>query len=80
MNTLSICLIVKDEEEVLSRCLDSIKGIADEIIIFDTGSVDQTPAIAKKYTDNVYLFMWCDDFSAARNFSFSKATCDFIMG
>lgn len=79
MNTLSICLIVKDEEQVLSRCLDSVKGFADEIVIVDTGSTDGTPAIAQKYTDKVYSFEWCDDFSAARNFCFSKATCDFLM-
>ena len=79
MNTLTVCLIVKDEEDVLSRCLESIKGFADEIVIVDTGSADSTCAIAKEYTDNVYFFEWCDDFSAARNFSFSKATSDFVM-
>ena len=79
MNTLGVCLIVKDEEDVLSRCLESIKNLADEIIIVDTGSSDLTVSIAEKYTDKVYYFAWCDNFSAARNFSFSKATCDFIM-
>ena len=79
MNTLSVCLIVKDEADVLSRCLTCVKGFADEIIIVDTGSSDDTVAISKNYTDNVYFFKWCDDFSAARNFSFSKATADYIM-
>ncbi len=77
--TLSLCMIVKNEEEVLSRCLDSIKEIVDEIIIVDTGSIDKTKEIAKLYTSTIYDFVWIDDFSAARNFAFSKATCDYIM-
>lgn len=79
MISLSICMIVKNEEDVLSRCLECAKKIADEIIIVDTGSTDNTKEIAKKYTDKVYYFKWCDDFSKARNFSFSKATKDYIM-
>lgn len=72
-------MIVKNEEEVLARCLDGVKAFADEIIIADTGSEDSTVAIAEKYTDKIFSFDWCDDFSAARNFSFSKATCDLVM-
>lgn len=72
-------MIVKDEEDVLARCLESAKGFADEIIIVDTGSEDRTKQIAFEYTDKVFDFEWIDDFSAARNFSFSKATMDFIM-
>lgn len=79
MITLSLCMIVKNEEDCLSRCLDSVKGIFDEIIIVDTGSEDNTLEIAKRYTEKVYPFEWTDDFSAARNFSFSKATCGFCM-
>ena len=79
MITLSLCMIVKDEEDVLGRCIDSVKSIVDEIIIVDTGSVDATKDIAKSYTDKVYDFKWIDDFSAARNFSFSKATKDYIL-
>ncbi len=79
MNTLSICLIVKDEEVALPDCLESVKDIADEIVAVDTGSGDGTKQIALKYTRNVYDFKWRDDFSAARNFSFSKATGDFVM-
>jgi glycosyltransferase involved in cell wall biosynthesis len=71
-------MIVKNEERVLARCLDSLIGLMDEIIIVDTGSTDKTKEIAKKYTDKVYDFAWVDDFSAARNFSFSKATMDYI--
>lgn len=77
--TLSVCLIVKDEELTLARCLDSIKPFADEIIVADTGSTDGTVDIARAATDKVFFFEWCDDFSAARNFSFSKAGCDFVM-
>jgi len=79
MVTWSLAMIVKNEESVLARCLDSIKDIVDEIIIVDTGSTDQTVEIAKLYTDHVYHFKWVDDFSKARNYSFSKATCDYIM-
>ena len=76
---LSVCLIVKDEHDVLARCLNSARRFADEIVVVDTGSSDDTAEIAKKFTDKVYSFGWCDDFSAARNFSFSKATCDLVM-
>jgi glycosyltransferase involved in cell wall biosynthesis len=70
---------VKNEEGNLARCLESAKGLADEIIVVDTGSDDRTKEIASRYTDKVYDFEWICDFSAARNFSFSKATMDFIM-
>ena len=78
MIEISLCMIVKNEEKVLGRCLDSIADLMDEIIIVDTGSTDRTKEIAKKYTEQVYDFQWNDDFSAARNFSFSKATKDYI--
>ncbi len=78
MITVSVCMIVKDEEKVLARCLDSLQGLADEIIIVDTGSRDGTKRIAASYTDKIYDFTWVYDFSAARNFSFSKATMDYI--
>lgn len=79
MITISLCMIVKNEENTLGRCLDSVKDIVDEIIIVDTGSTDNTKKIAEKYTDKIYDFEWIDDFSAARNYSFSKATMDYIM-
>lgn len=77
--TLSLCMIVKDEEQVLERCLKDIANLFDEIIIVDTGSTDNTVDIAKKFTDKVYFFEWVQDFSKARNYSFSKATSDYIM-
>ena len=79
MITISVCMIVKDEEMVLERALKSVERIADEIIIVDTGSTDRTKKIALKYTDKVYDFVWCDDFAKARNYSFSKATMDYCM-
>ena len=78
MTTISVCMIVKNEEKILSRCLDCLRDIADEIIIVDTGSTDNTKAIAKKYTDKIYDFEWIKDFSAARNYSLSFATKDYI--
>ena len=78
MITISLCMIVKNEEEVLERCLNSLKGLMDEIIIVETGSTDSTKEIAARYTDKIYDFSWCDDFAAARNFSFSKATQEYI--
>ncbi len=79
MITISLCMIVKDEEEVLGGCLNSVQGICDEIIIIDTGSTDDTKKIAQQYTSKIYDYKWIDDFSAARNFAFSKATMDFIF-
>lgn len=79
MITISLCMIVKNEEDNIGDCLASVLGIADEIIVVDTGSTDNTKNIVKKYTDHLYDFTWQDDFSAARNFSFSKATMDYCM-
>lgn len=76
--TISVCMIVKNEEKNLAACLDCLQGIADEIVIVDTGSTDATKEIAAKYTDKLYDFAWVDDFSVARNFAFSKATMDYI--
>lgn len=75
----SLCMIVKNEEKMLGRCLHSVRDIFDEIIIVDTGSEDATKEIARMFTDKVYDFKWVNNFSTARNFSFSKATKDYIM-
>lgn len=79
MVTISVCMIVKNEEDTLGRCLDCAKQIADEIIIVDTGSNDATKNIAQAYTNKIYDFEWCDDFAKARNYSFSKATMQYCM-
>ena len=79
MITISLCMIVKNEEQVLARCLESVKDIVDEIVLVDTGSEDKTREIARKYTEKIYEFIWQDDFAAARNEAFAKATMDYCM-
>lgn len=79
MQTISLCMIVKNEEDQLENCLSSVYDLVDEIIIVDTGSTDRTREIARKYTDKVLDFAWVDDFSKARNFSFEQATKDYIL-
>lgn len=79
MVSISLCMIVKNEEEVLGRCLDSAAGLADEIVIVDTGSTDRTKEIAARYTNKIFDFPWRDDFAAARNESFARASMDYCM-
>jgi len=76
---LSLCMIVKNEEDCLGKCLMSAIPVVDEIVIVDTGSTDRTKAIAKVFGGKVYDFEWNDDFSEARNFSLSKATGEWIL-
>lgn len=77
--TVSLCMIVKDEEAVIERCLKNAVRFADELIVVDTGSSDRTREIARKYTDKVYDHVWKDDFAEARNYSYRFATCDYVM-
>lgn len=77
--SISLCMIVKNEEHSLANCLESVASLMDEIIIVDTGSTDSTVSIAKRFTDKVYHYSWCDDFAAARNYSLSLANCDYAM-
>jgi glycosyltransferase involved in cell wall biosynthesis len=77
--SISLCMIVKNEEKNLSELLPSIKDFVDEIIIVDTGSTDKTKEEAKRYTNKIFDFVWTDDFSTARNFSLTKATKEWIL-
>lgn len=76
---ISVCMIIKNEEKFLENCLSNIQDLADEIIIVDTGSTDKSIEIAKKFTDKIFNFEWCDDFSKARNFSLEKASGNWIL-
>ena len=77
--TISLCMITKNEEKYLEQCINSVKNIVDEIIIVDTGSTDNTKNIAKIFNAKIYDLKWIDDFSAARNESLKHATKDWIL-
>jgi glycosyltransferase involved in cell wall biosynthesis len=76
---LSVCLIVKNEERFLGQCLASVEGLADQIVVVDTGSTDRTVEIAKHHKAEVHSFTWCDDFSAARNAALEYVTGDWVL-
>lgn len=78
-SSISLCMIVKNEERCLERCLNSVQNIVSEIIIVDTGSTDRTIEIAKQFTDKVYSFEWTNDFSEARNYALDHATGEYIL-
>ncbi|WP_139491165.1 glycosyltransferase family 2 protein [Brevibacillus dissolubilis] len=77
--TVSLCMIVKNEEKYLPTCLESVKGKVDEIIIVDTGSTDATVSIAEQFGAKVYHFEWIQDFAAARNHGLEQATSEYIL-
>lgn len=79
MQPISVCIIAKNEEHRIERCLSSIKPYAFEIVVVDTGSTDRTKEIAGRYADKLLDFTWCDDFSAARNFSLRSASNNWIF-
>ncbi|MBE5937405.1 MAG: glycosyltransferase [Lachnospiraceae bacterium] len=76
---LSICMIIKNEERLLEKCLASATKLDAELVIVDTGSTDSSKEIAAKYTSNIYDYTWTGDFAAARNFAVSKATGSCIL-
>lgn len=76
---ISLCMIVKNEERSLGRCLGSVKDCVDEVVVVDTGSTDRTVEVAKQFGAKVFYRPWDNDFAAARNFSVSKATGDWIF-
>lgn len=76
---LSLCMIVKDEEKTLPKCLGSVRNVVDEIVVLDTGSTDRTVHIANKFAAKVHEFQWCNDFSAARNEALKYVTGDWVL-
>ncbi|MDO4803138.1 MAG: glycosyltransferase [Prevotellaceae bacterium] len=76
---LSVCLIVKNEERVLARCLECASQFADELIVVDTGSTDHSMEIAAKYTPKVFFHPWQGSFAEARNYAYSLTTCEYMM-
>lgn len=76
---ISVCMIVKNEEKLLGRCLKSVEGIADELVIVDTGSTDSTVEIARSFGAKVIEVQWRNDFAWARNISLQHATCEWIL-
>ena len=76
---ISLCMIVRQEEKALERCLEGIADAVEEIVIVDMGSTDRTKEIARQFTDKIYDFPWVDDFAAARNFAFSKGTGEYLL-
>lgn len=79
MRKISVCIITKNESEKLRKCLKHLTGYGFEIVVVDTGSTDDTVAMAKKYADKVCYFSWCNDFSAARNYALTQASNDIVM-
>lgn len=77
--TISLCMLAKNEAQFLPKCLQSVGPIVNEIIIVDTGSTDTTINTAEELGAKVYKFEWCNDFSAARNFSMSKVTSKWLL-
>jgi glycosyltransferase involved in cell wall biosynthesis len=78
-DTISLCMIVKNEIAGIGACLNGVKKIADEIIVVDTGSSDRTGDVARIFGAQVFSYTWCDDFAAARNFSLEQASGDWIL-
>lgn len=76
---LSFCMIVKNEADQLARCLTSVRDVADELIVLDTGSTDDTVAIAQSFGAQVHHFTWNNDFSAARNAALKYVTGDWVL-
>lgn len=79
MKNIDLCMIVKNEEKYLKKCLNNIKDLINNIIIVDTGSTDNTIEIAREFNAKIYNYKWTNDFSEARNFSISKATSKWIL-
>lgn len=79
MIPISVCIIMKNEEKNIEACLEPLSKYPFELVLVDTGSTDKTKELASKYTDKIFDFEWCDDFSAARNYSLKKASNDWVL-
>lgn len=79
MLPLSVCIIARNEEKHIAECLKRLVPYDVEIVVVDTGSTDRTVALARQYTEHIYSFPWCDDFSAAKNYAIGKAANDLIL-
>lgn len=79
MLPITVCMIAKNEDHHIEESLKRLRPCQFEIVVVDTGSVDRTMEIAGKYTDKVYHFNWCDDFSAVRNYAADQASNDWIL-
>lgn len=77
--SLSLCVIAKDAEKDLANCLNSVKGLVDQIILIDTGSSDNTKSIARLFGAKIYDYVWNDNFADARNFSLEKVNTDWVL-
>jgi glycosyltransferase involved in cell wall biosynthesis len=76
--SVSIAMIVKNEEKTLGRCLEALVDAVDEIVVVDTGSTDGTQAVARQFTNRVFEYAWTQDFSAARQYAFDQARSDWV--
>lgn len=79
MTAISLAMIVKNEAHILGNCLNSVRGLVDEVIIMDTGSTDMTKFLAKSFGAKQFDFEWCDDFSKARNAAIKECKSDWIL-
>jgi glycosyltransferase involved in cell wall biosynthesis len=78
-HTISCAMIVRDAEATLERALNSVARQFDEIVIVDTGSTDQTKALARRFTKQVYDYAWCDDFSSARQYAHDLCDSEWVF-
>lgn len=77
--TVSLCVIARNEEATIGMAIKSVLAVVDEVIVVDTGSSDNTRIIAEGYGARVIDLTWSDDFSAARNVALDEASCDWVM-
>jgi glycosyltransferase involved in cell wall biosynthesis len=79
MSSLSLCLIAKNEAHQLARCIESVRGLAEDVLVLDTGSTDGTPELARSLGARVEFFEWCNDFAAARNVALTHIASDWVL-